>query len=35
MTQLALLGGAKAVQKPFPSWPIWDEEDKTALLDVL
>ena len=35
MSQLALFGGPKAVQKPFPSWPIWNEDDKTALLDVL
>jgi dTDP-4-amino-4,6-dideoxygalactose transaminase len=35
MAQLALFGGPKAVQKPFPSWPIWNEDDKAALIDVL
>jgi dTDP-4-amino-4,6-dideoxygalactose transaminase len=35
MTQLALFGGPKAVQRGFPSWPIWDAEDKNALLAVL
>jgi len=35
MSQLALLGGPKAVTRPFPSWPIWDEEDKNNVLQVL
>ena len=35
MTQLALFGGPKAVQKPFSSWPIWNEDDKATLMDVL
>jgi dTDP-4-amino-4,6-dideoxygalactose transaminase len=35
MTQLALFGGPKTVQKPFPGWPIWTEDDKAALIDVL
>jgi dTDP-4-amino-4,6-dideoxygalactose transaminase len=35
MTQLALFGGPKTVQKPFSSWPIWNEDDKTALIGAL
>jgi dTDP-4-amino-4,6-dideoxygalactose transaminase len=33
--QLALLGGDPVRQDPFPAWPIWDEREKQALLDVL
>jgi hypothetical protein len=35
MAHLALLGGPKAVTTPFTTWPIWDDSDKRALLDVL
>lgn len=35
MSQLALLGGPKAVTSRFATWPIWDEDDKDALCDVL
>jgi dTDP-4-amino-4,6-dideoxygalactose transaminase len=35
MSKPALLGGPKAVTEPFPSWPIWDDEDKRAVLGVL
>ena len=29
------MGGPKAVQQEFPSWPIWNDDDKNALLGVL
>ena len=35
MSQLALLGGPKAVTRPFPDWPIWDDDDRRAVLNVL
>ena len=35
MSQLALLGGEKAVRQPFPEWPIWDDTDRAAVNDVL
>ncbi len=35
MSRLALLGGPKAVRRPLPKWPVWDEDDKAALLGVL
>jgi dTDP-4-amino-4,6-dideoxygalactose transaminase len=35
MGKLALFGGPKTVTQPFPTWPIWDNDDKNSLLDVL
>ncbi|UCD29906.1 MAG: DegT/DnrJ/EryC1/StrS family aminotransferase [Planctomycetota bacterium] len=35
MNKLALVGGSKAVTRPFPTWPIWDDEDKQAVLQVI
>lgn len=35
MPQLALHGGPKTKTKPFPAWPIHDERERQALLDVL
>jgi dTDP-4-amino-4,6-dideoxygalactose transaminase len=35
MARLALLGGSPVRQKAFPSWPVWDEREERALLDVL
>ncbi|HCX29599.1 MAG TPA: DegT/DnrJ/EryC1/StrS family aminotransferase [Blastocatellia bacterium] len=34
-TQLALLGGAATLKRELPAWPIFDESDRQALLDVL
>jgi dTDP-4-amino-4,6-dideoxygalactose transaminase len=31
----AVLGGAPVRQRDYPSWPVWDEHERTALLDVL
>ena len=33
--QLALLGGNPVRKNAFPTWPVWDDREKQALLDVL
>lgn len=35
MSQLALFGGKKAKQKPFPVWPQYDDHEREALRQVL
>jgi len=35
MAELALNGGKKSKQKPFPVWPHYDDAEKKAVLDVL
>src|SRR6516164_608103 len=35
MSELALFGGKKAKQKPFPIWPHYDENERRALNEVL
>lgn len=35
MNQLALFGGTPTRQKPFPDWPVFDENEERALLEVL
>jgi len=35
MSELALLGGPKVKQKPFPDWPQYDENERRALNEVL
>lgn len=35
MTQLAINGGKRSKQKPFPAWPQFDEREKRALQEVL
>ena len=35
MSQLALLGGQKAKTKAFSPWPIYDEDERRALMEVL
>lgn len=35
MAKLALHGGSPVRQRPFPSWPVWDEREENALLNVL
>ncbi len=35
MSELAMLGGRKAKQKPFPDWPQYDEKERGALQEVL
>ena len=34
MAELALCGGQAFKQKPFPSWPIFDEEERLAVSEV-
>jgi len=35
MSELALFGGKKTKQKPFPLWPQYDEKERRALEEVL
>lgn len=35
MSTLAIKGGTKAVDTPFPAWPVHDAEDERNLLEVL
>ena len=35
MSKLAIEGGTPVRSKPFPSWPIWGEEEEKQLLEVL
>ena len=35
MSKLALLGGHRTKTKPFPQWPMYDEEERRALVEVL
>jgi dTDP-4-amino-4,6-dideoxygalactose transaminase len=35
MSVLGLLGGKKAKSKPFPSWPQFDDHERSALMEVL
>jgi len=35
LSQLALLGGQKAKTKAFSPWPIYDEDERRALMEVL
>ncbi|HXG23810.1 MAG TPA: DegT/DnrJ/EryC1/StrS family aminotransferase, partial [Chthonomonadales bacterium] len=34
-TTLAIDGGPKTREKGWPKWPVWDETEEKALLDVL
>lgn len=33
-TKLAIHGGAPAVDAPWPSWPVWDENERAGLLET-
>lgn len=35
MSELAICGGAKVRTQPFPSWPVWDDSDSAALVEVM
>jgi dTDP-4-amino-4,6-dideoxygalactose transaminase len=35
MTELAVKGGKKSKQKPFPVWPVYDDTERKAVLGVL
>ncbi len=34
-SKLAVLGGQPVRDKPFPSWPVWDDTDEQAVIPVL
>lgn len=35
MTELAILGGPKARLEPYPKWPVWDQRDIDAVVEVV
>src|SRR4051794_33703213 len=35
MAKLALLGGDRVCSYDWPKWPVWDESEKNALVEVL
>ena len=35
MQKLAIQGGSPVRVKPFQSWPVWDEREEHALINVL
>ena len=35
MSRLAILGGTPVRTKPFPSWPVFDQAEESALVEVL
>ncbi len=35
MSELAILGGPKTRTEPYPQWPVWDERDLQAVMDVV
>lgn len=35
MSELAILGGPKTRTQPYPEWPVWDERDVQAVLEVV
>ena len=35
MSELAILGGTKTRNEPYPEWPVWDERDVQAVADVV
>ena len=35
MSELAIFGGAPQRSKPFPAWPVFDQSEEQAVLEVL
>ena len=35
MSELAIFGGPKTRTEPYPAWPVWDERDLQAVMDVV
>jgi len=35
MSQLAILGGSKTRNEPYPEWPVWDQRDIDAASEVI
>jgi len=35
MSELAILGGPKTRPEPYPAWPVWDQRDLDAVIEVV
>lgn len=35
MSDLAILGGSKTRTEPYPEWPVWDQRDIDAVIEVI
>ena len=35
MSELAILGGSKTRTEPYPQWPVWDQRDIDAVVEVV
>ncbi len=35
MSELAILGGPKTRTRPYPAWPVWDQRDIDAVVEVV
>jgi L-glutamine:2-deoxy-scyllo-inosose/3-amino-2,3-dideoxy-scyllo-inosose aminotransferase len=35
MSELAILGGPKTRKEPYPQWPVWDQRDIDAVVEVV
>ncbi len=35
MSELAILGGPKTRTEPYPNWPVWDQRDIEAVIEVV
>jgi L-glutamine:2-deoxy-scyllo-inosose/3-amino-2,3-dideoxy-scyllo-inosose aminotransferase len=35
MSELAILGGPKTRTEPYPAWPVWDQRELDAVIDVV
>ena len=35
MSELAILGGSKTRTEPYPEWPVWDQRDVDAVVEVV
>jgi dTDP-4-amino-4,6-dideoxygalactose transaminase len=35
MSELAILGGSKTRTQPYPQWPVWDQRDIAAVVEVV
>lgn len=35
MSELAILGGPRTRQEPYPHWPVWDQRDLDAVTEVI
>lgn len=35
MSELAILGGPKTRKEPYPNWPVWDQREVDAVVEVV